>query len=339
MPARVTLQDVADRAGTSRTTAHYVLTGHDREMRIAEETRRRVLRAANELRYRPNLMARGLRTRVSRTIALITDTVATEPYAGGLIYGAVAAAAEHGYLVYVCETEEDPELEDRMVGELTDRHVDAFLYASLFTRDVELPPGLRSQPVVLLNCRAPGSGCPAVVPDERQAGREAAAALLAAGHRGGIWVVGEPAEELIAGSERTAGITEALAAARVDLAGVVHCRWWPESAYEQFGAFLDAGGSPSAVLCMNDRVALGVYQALTVRGRSVPADLSVISFDDSDLAVWLQPPLSSVALPHRELATEAVRLLLSAREPGDREIRLPMPLRLRESVAAPSAGR
>src|SRR5690349_17673747 len=90
MPSRVTLQDVADRAGTSRTTAHYVLTGRDREMRIAEGTRRRVLRAANELRYRPNLMARGLRTRVTRTIAFISDTVATEAYAGDLVYGALA---------------------------------------------------------------------------------------------------------------------------------------------------------------------------------------------------------------------------------------------------------
>ena len=92
--SRVTLQDVADRAGSSRTTAHYVLTGQDREMRIAEETRRRVLRAANELRYRPNLMARGLRTQVTRTIALITDTVATEAYAGGLVYGAVGDVLE-----------------------------------------------------------------------------------------------------------------------------------------------------------------------------------------------------------------------------------------------------
>ena len=139
MPHRVTLQDVADRAGTSRTTAHYVLTGQDRDMRIAEETRHRVLRAANELRYRPDLMARGLRTRVTHTVALVTDTVATEPYAGGLVYGALAAAAERGYLLFVCETEGDPELEEQLIGELLDRHVDAYLYASTFTRDVELP--------------------------------------------------------------------------------------------------------------------------------------------------------------------------------------------------------
>jgi LacI family transcriptional regulator len=332
----VTLQDVADRAGTSRTTAHYVLTGQDREMRIAEETRRRVLRAANELRYRPNLMARGLRTQVTRTIALITDTVATEAYAGGLVYGAVAEAAERGYLVFVCETEEDPDLEAQLIGELVDRNVDAYIYASLFTRVVELPTELRAQRVVLLNCCAPGSGVPARLPDERHAGRGAGRALLDAGHSRDIWLAGEPNLGVIAGAQRTAGIAEELSAAGTKLAGTVDCLWWPESAYEQFGAALDGGARPSGVICMNDRVALGVYQALTARGRTVPADVAVVSFDDSDLAVWLQPPLASVALPHRELAREAVRLLLSEGDLREDEIRMPM--RLRESIGPPSPG-
>ena len=304
-------------------------------MRIAEETRRTVLRAANELRYRPNLMARGLRTRVTHTIALVTDTVATDAYAGGLIYGALAAAAERGYLLFVCETEEDPELERQMLGQLTDRQVDAYLYASLFTREVTLPAELDSERVVLLNCLAPGSGRPALVPDECGAGRDAARALLEAGHRENIWLVGEPDEKVIAGRDRVAGIREVLHGAGTALAGTVDCTWWPESAFERFGALLDGGARPVAVICMNDRVAMGVYQALTARGRSVPADVSVVSFDDSDLAVWLQPPLSSVALPHRELAAAAVELLLSDGALHDREIRLPMQIRLRESIARP----
>jgi LacI family transcriptional regulator len=333
VPPRVTLQDVAARAGTSRTTAHYVLTGQDREMRIAEETRRRVLRAANELRYRPDLMARGLRTRVTRTIALVTDTVATEPYAGGLVYGALVAAAERGYLLFVCETAGDPALEEQLLGELLDRHVDAYVYASMFTREVEVPAALSEERVVLLNCRTQDGDRLAVVPDERAAGATAVNALLEAGYREDIWVVGEPAEKVIAGAERMQGIRAALADAGVDLAGTVECAWWPESAYERFGDFLDDGGYACAVICLNDRVAMGVYQALSARGRSVPHDLSIVSFDDSDLAVWLQPPLSSVALPHREMAAEAVRLLLEEQLPSRREIRVPMPARLRESIA------
>ncbi len=148
-----------------------------------------------------------MRTRVTRTIALITDTVATDAYAGGLIYGALAAAAERGYLLFVCETEEDPELESQLLGELADRHVDAYLYASLFTREVTLPSELGSERVVLLNCRAADSGCPAVVPDEREAGRDAACALLDAGHRERIWLVGEPDQLVIAVGNAPLGST------------------------------------------------------------------------------------------------------------------------------------
>jgi len=328
----VTLQDVAERAGTSRTTAHYVLTGRDREMCIGEETRRRVLRAANELRYRPDLMARGLRTRVTRTIALIADAVASEAYAGDLVAGALAAAAAHGYLLFVCETREDVELEQTLVEELLARHVDAFLYATFFTRDVVVPSALRGERVVLLNCRAPGLA--SVVPDEVGAGRAAAEALLSAGYRDGIWLVGEPAPHVFASVERLQGIEESLAAAGVRAAGTVACSWWPESAFERFGALLDAGAHPAAVICINDRVAMGVYQALAARGRRVPDDLSVVSFDDSDLAVWMHPALTSVALPHRELATTAVDLLLREDGAPPEEHRVPMPLRRRESIAA-----
>jgi len=332
---RATLQDVADRAGTSRTTAHYVLTGRDREMRIAEETRRRVLRAAAELRYRPDLMARGLRTGVTRTVALITDTIATEPYAGDLVYGSLAATAAHGYLLFVTETGEDAALQDQLIGQLLDRSVDAYVYASLFTREVAVPDALAGRRLVLLNCRAPGSGLPSVVPEEVDAGRAAADALLNAGHRDGIWLVGEPNDRVIAARERLRGIHAALAEAGAAPAGVVASTWWPESAYEQFGACLDTGVRPTAVICLNDRVAMGVYQALAARGLSVPADLSVVSFDDSDLAVWLQPALSSIALPHREMATIAVELLLGEGPPAGEEIRVPMPVRLRDSIAPP----
>jgi LacI family transcriptional regulator len=304
-------------------------------MRIAEETRRRVVRAAQELSYRPDLMARGLRTRVTRTVALVTDAVASGAYAGDLVYGALTAATERGYLLFVCETGRDADLEERLVSELLARYVDAYLYATYFTRQVEVPESLRDQRLVLLNCTDPGSGLPAVLPDEVEGGRSAAAALLAAGHREGIWLVGEPAPHVIAAAERLRGIRAALAEAGTDLAGIVPSEWWPESAFERFGAFLDAGGPPAAVICLNDRIAMGVYQALAARGLRVPRDLSVVSFDDSDLAVWLHPALSSVALPHRELAATAVDLLLREDGPDHAEHRVAMPVRQRESVAPP----
>ncbi len=106
---RVRMIDVARRAGVSPTTVSFVLSGRD-DMRISESTRQNVLRAARDLDYRPNLVARGLRTRESRLICLISDTLLTEQYAGELIRGSLHAAAEQRHSLVVSETGEDSRL-------------------------------------------------------------------------------------------------------------------------------------------------------------------------------------------------------------------------------------
>src|SRR4029453_5121739 len=104
MPAqRATLVQVAARAGVSRSTASFVLTGRHVDMRISEEARQRGLRAAQELDYRPNLMARSLRTKVTRTVALVSDTIASDPYAGRAIQGALAGRGPHRDPLFVAE--------------------------------------------------------------------------------------------------------------------------------------------------------------------------------------------------------------------------------------------
>lgn len=337
-PQRATLLQVAQRAGVSRSTASFVLAGRHLDMRISEDARQRVLRAAQELDYRPNLMARSLRTKVTRTIALVSDTLASDPYAGRAIHGSLAAAVAHGHLLFIGETEGDPVIEERLISDFLDRQVDAFVYASMFTRYVRLPKLLRGRPVVLLNCLTKGAkpAQHAIVPDELAAGWSAARTLLDAGHRDGIHLVGTPAEQVFAGRERLAGIREGLAAGGTRLAGTVECDWWPDSAYEAMTRALADGLEPRALICLNDRVALGVYQALREAGRIIPDQVSVLSFDDSELAAWLRPKLTSIALPHYQLGWQAVEKLLGpATEPAVH--RLAMPVRLRASVAGPIA--
>ena len=96
-----------------------------------------------------------------------------------------------------------------------------------------------------------------------------------------------------------------------ELAGSIDALWWPEYAYEAVRAYLKEGHRPTAFICLNDRLALGTYQAAQSLGLSAPQDFSVISFDDSDLAGWLQPQLSSIAIPHFEMARRAVEILLA----------------------------
>jgi LacI family transcriptional regulator len=332
-PQRATLLQVAQRAGVSRSTASFVLAGRHLDMRISEDARQRVLRAAQELDYRPNLMARSLRTKVTRTIALVSDTIASDPYAGRAIHGSLAAAVAHGHLLFIGETEGDPVIEEKLISDFLDRQVDAFLYASMFTRYVRLPKLLKGRRVVLLNCLTRGArpAHHAVVPDELAAGWSAARAVTEAGHRDGVYLVGNPAERVFAARERLAGIREGLAAAQTKLAGSIECDWWPEPAYDAVRQALAGGLRPKVLICLNDRIALGAYQAVRETGRTIPDDVSVLSFDDSDLAAWLRPQLTSISLPHYQLGWRSVELLLGQQtEPS--VVRVPMPVRLRASV-------
>ncbi|WP_240615934.1 LacI family DNA-binding transcriptional regulator [Nakamurella deserti] len=330
---RVTLMDVAARAGVSRTTASFVMTGR-RDMRISSAAEQRVLQAARELDYRPNLLARSLRTNLSQTIGLISDVVATEPFAGHLIRSSMTTALLHDHLLFVGESEGDPAVEEQLVRSMLDRGVGGFLYASSSTRVVEVSALFESQRLVLLNCLARGDDVTAVVPDEEGGGRLAATTLLDAGHRDGIVLVGETLDHVVAGRDRRRGIEAALADAGAGLAGEVATTWWPEPTFAAMSRMLAAGHRPTAIVCLNDRVALGVYQALADAGLSVPGDVSVISFDDSDLAGWVRPGLTSVALPHLEMGRRATELLMA---PAGSPVvhRIEMPLVSRESVGPP----
>jgi LacI family transcriptional regulator len=328
---RVRLVDVAERAGVSRATASLVLNGRHRELRIADASRERVEQAARELGYRPNLAARGLRTRTSLTIGLISDTIASEPFAGNFIRGALGVAQEHDQLLLIGETEGKAWLERDVVNGMLDRQTDGLVFASLFTRTCEIPVIATAVPIVLLNCVTADGRFPTVLPDEYGAGRTAAEALLDAGHREGIHVVGERPRHLFAARERSRGIRTALKAAGARLAGAVDCRWWPLDGHAAVRRLL-ARTRPAALICLNDRIALGAYQALQEAGLRVPRDVSVVSFDGSDLASWLRPQLASVALPHFEMGRRAAELLVKG-DDEPRVHRVPMPL-----IACPSIG-
>lgn len=342
---RVTLAQVAAHAGVSPTTASFVLSGRQ-DQRIAEGTQVRVRAAAEELGYQPNLTARTLRTGTSGTIAFISDFVSSTPYASGAVRGALEAARRHDTLLYIAETLGDAELEDQLLQGLIGRRVDGFVYATMFTRPATIPDQIRDLPLVLLNCTSEDVAATSVLPDERRAGHTAAEALLDAGHREGIYFVGSlPSGRtggpqwggLVASAipERLSGVQAALSDAGTALAGSLDLTdWEPPFGRAAVDSLLATGVVPRALICGNDRVALGVYQALAHAGLEIPTDVSVVSFDNSDLASWVEPGLTSIALPHQELGRQAVEALLGTqREPGER--RIAMTMQARGSVGPP----
>ncbi len=344
---RVTLSDVAEHAGVSRTTASLVLAGRGRELRISPGVQQRVHDAADELGYRPNIVSRSLRTGTTRTIGFVSDTVATSRLAGDMIKGALEAAREQGMMLFIGETEGEADLERGLLQAMQDRQVDGIIFASMFTRAVKVPAILTSSPAVLLNAvpKRP-SPLPSIVPDEVEAGRAAARVLLDAGHRDGIHLIGagprvrDVPPGALAGIERLTGVREVLASAKVKItSGRVCADWQPEHGYRATRELLEHT-RPNALICFNDRIAVGAYQALDDFGLKIPADVSVVSFDDHPVATWIRPQLTTIALPHYELGRRAVDVLIA--EIGrhgqgtgmeSRVHRVPMPVRARDSVA------
>ncbi|WP_326779144.1 LacI family DNA-binding transcriptional regulator [Streptomyces sp. NBC_01445] len=337
--ARPTSRDVARLAGVSHTAVSFVFNGRA-DGNLSAETQRRIREAATELDYRPNAVARGLRSRRTAVIGLVTDHIASSPFAGALLRGAMETAWEHEHLLLTVDSSGDAAKEDAAVAELLDRRVDGIVYAAMSLRRADrLPKGLDRTPFVLANCLPPeGSPHAAVVPAERAGGRAAARLLLDAGHRRLALVGGL---DDIATAERLRGFRDALRGAGLRAAAedVVRTGGEISAGYEGGLGVLDRPrpDRPTGIVCYNDRVAAGVLHAAARLGIDVPGEVSLVGYDDQEhMAAFLNPPLTSVALPHRAMGEEAVRLLLDAigarRAPEARVLKLECPVVVRESV-------
>lgn len=344
---RVTLADVAAASGVSITTASLVLTGRARELRISAEAERRVRSTAQELGYRRSTVSAGPRAGRSQTIGFVSDTVASSGWAGDMVKGAVDAAYRHGFMLFVGESGGDPVVERALADAMRDRRADGVVFASMYTRTVTVPDGLYDGPAVLLNATpATRTTAPSVLPDEVQAGRSAARVLVEAGHDREIHLIGagpgtcDIPPHGIAAAERLLGLREVLTAAGVEIAGSQWCPKWTREHGYQATAELLRKHRPKALVCLNDHLAAGAYQALDDAGLSVPDDVSVIGFEDHPVASWLRPRLTTIALPHYELGVRAVKVLVEQVVRGraaraSTTHRVPMPLRQGGSVAAP----
>lgn len=325
---RVTLTDVADRAGVSATTASYILNDRSAQMRIAAGTEERVRRVARELGYRPNRSARSLRTASTATVGLISDFVAGGHFASQLLSGANEGARASDHLLVIGESEGDADVEKRLVEEMLDRQVDAIVYATVTTSEVRLPDALLQHRVVLLNCLDPAAQVLAVVPDELEGGRTAGRLVVESAAVGPVAVIGHDATpDAFAARLRVQGVQQQLAAAGRPAAVLVPSEADVVPAYDAVGAWLAAGHRPGALVCLNDRVAMGAYQALADHGLTVPDEVGVISFGASSLATWLRPALTCVALPYAEMGALAVRRVLERpMGAGSEVLRMPMPV-------------
>jgi LacI family transcriptional regulator len=330
---RATLKDVAARAGVSTASASFALRGQP-SPKVSEATRQRVLSVAEELHYRPNAMARQLGRGRSSLVGLISDSIATTPFAGELIRGAQEAAWEKGYVLLVVDTAGDRKREHEAVAMMLEHQVHGVVYSTFYHRRVSLGRDLAGTRTVLADCYVEGDGLTAFVPDEVQGGRSATEMLLEKGHRR-VAFINERAK-IPAAIGRLRGYKETLAAWGVpfDSDLVVTVPTYQEGGYDAGLGLLSRPSPPTAFFCYNDRTAMGVYDAARHLGLRIPDDVAVVGFDNQEeIAAHLRPGLSTVALPHYEMGRASVEWLLGA---GDgqpaRRVALPCPSVVRGSV-------
>jgi LacI family transcriptional regulator len=336
------MSDVANLAQCSQSTVSVVLNP-DSPVKISRETRERILRAADQLGY---TLERSSASRVGpvRRIAVVFDDLTVCPEAVIAVDGVREFTWETGDIVSAYNCHADPQMEERTLAAILRDNHSAIIYATVRTRALVVPEVLYSTdvPVVLLNCYAKDRAFPAVVPGDVAGGNRAAELLIAAGHRRIAHITGEAWMEV--SKDRSRGYRDALATADIpfDPALVREGNWQLSSGYEATLSLMQLGRPPTAIFCGNDRMAIGCYEALKQLGRRIPEDVSVVGFDDEDIASHLMPKLTTLKFPRRLMGAWAAERAFSPghdRGEGHRVVKLECELVERESVAPSSVGK
>lgn len=305
--SRVSMADVAARAGVSAQTVSRVFNG---SARVDPETRARVEAALAQMDYRPHRAARALRTGRTRTVGLVAATLAT--VGNSRMLQAVAdAAAARDYAVVVVTLGSGAGIADGL-DRLRDQDVDGAIVLNEATRLLQDSTPADDLRLVVVDS-PPGGPFGVVQTDHAGTARDAVAHLLSLGHRTVAHVAG-PAGAFAA-DERERGWRRALSEAGVasSPAMLVRGDWSAASGYA-CGATLAADPAVTAVFCANDQMALGLLRALADAGRDVPGDVSVVGFDDATDAAQFRPPLTTVHQDFDALGERAVAMLVSGIE-------------------------
>ena len=297
-----TIEDVAARSGVSTATVSRVLSG---SAPARPETRERVLAAARELDYRPSGIARALKRRETMTLGLLVTDI-TNPFYPQIVRAVEAAAHERGYGIVLANGGDDAGRELEHLDLLIERRVDGIVVVSsrMTRRHARRLHGM-TVPVVLVNDTVAGSGLPTVTTAHRHGARLATEHLIRLGHQR-IGHIGAPADQAASGQRRQ-GVRDALRRARLGEPLVAIGDGGVAGGARATEALI--GADITGIVAYNDLTAIGALRALRRAGIGVPEAMSVVGFDDIDLAAWTDPPLTTVRQPTDALGRWAVEHL------------------------------
>lgn len=339
---RPTQVDVARLAGVSTATVSYVVNGlPNSRVPISEDTRQRVLDAVAELGYIPDARARALASGDTKTIGLITLDI-HNPHFWETIDGVEQEARASGYHILLSSTTPDYKYAEDIFKDLSNRRIDGLILMGTFIDQSEEAQNTldqlikRRMPIVEISDRFNvNHNVDRVVSDYREATMEVMAHLLSLQHRRIGLIYGVATREL--GEDRLQPYQESLQAAGlpVDEDLVIECGLTIEDGYQAARQLLERPSRPTALLAINDLLAIGALRAAGDLGLSVPDDLSIAGYDDIPMAKYLMPRLTTASKEASRLGQEAAKLLLARLRNPDRprqEISVPSRLIIRESI-------
>ena len=328
----VSIYDIAKKAGVAPSTVSRALEDHSR---IGAATRKRIQDLAREMDYVPSTVAKSLAANKTWTIGMVLATI-SDPFMGRVIEGVEQAAIEAGFNVFISTSQNDRQREIAAIKMLQKRRVDGIIVIASHLFD-QYPRfyGRSKVPIVIINEQKPGETMHFVTVDDVHAAQLAVEHLLALGHCriGYVGVTNRPKSD----QYRLKGYQDALEAAGIasDPALIFTSHTIEDHAKRgeaSLESLLAAGAT--AVFCFNDTTAMGLLAACYKRGVSVPGDLSIVGFDDIDMAAYTMPPLTTIRQPRFELGQRAMHMmlnLLDGQEPENQII--PVELVVRQTTA------
>lgn len=330
-----TMKDIARLAQVSTSTVSHVING---SRFVSDEIREKVMRIVAELNYTPSAVARSLKVRETKTIGLLV-TATNNPFFAEVMAGVEQYCQQHQYNLIIATTDGDAKRLQQNLQTLMHKQVDGLLLMcgdSRFQADIELTISL---PLVVMDWWFTELNADKILENSALGGYLATKALIDAGHRK-IGIITGNLKKSVA-QNRLQGYKNALSEAKIAL----NPHWIVESHFDFEGgvlgiqSLLTQSSRPTAVFCCSDTIAVGAYQAIQQQGLRIPQDLSIMGYDDIELARYLSPPLSTICQPKAELGKLAVEALLQRiKNPNEnyRTLVLEPTCILRGSISTPS---
>ena len=331
------LEDIAKAAGVSTAVVSRVASD-DASLRISRETRDRVRKAISDLDYLPNVAAQSLKFARSGLVAVVVNDVSNPVYAN-FMRGAQLSAAKSGKALLICDSSAGDDSTAQLAKLIGGRGVDGLIIQSGggIAESVLSRAAHRNVPTVLLQTELRADACLVMLPDEA-ASRLATRHLMELGHTE-IGCIATGAG-LTFTDVRVAGYSEELASSGMDPKSerVVYAGSSIAGGLEQTDALLERNNRITGLLCLNVMAAIGALEAIRRRGLQVPEDISLVAIHDIQLAEFLNPPLTTVAMPLFEMGYESVSLVAGGTHPATERIIVEEPeprLVVRRSTSPP----